>query len=38
MDSCYMNVISLRTGFWRKDNETDIIFKCIYSDLCLGGE
>jgi hypothetical protein len=32
-----MNVISVSTGFWRKNNETDIIFKCVYSDLCLGG-
>ena len=34
---CQENMIVLRSGFWRENNETDTIYECLRSSSCLGG-
>ena len=38
MSGCEKNVINVTQGYWRKNNQTDIVTECSsYPDNCLGG-
>ena len=37
MKSCISNQIFLLYGYWRENNQTDKIYKCLSLENCLGG-
>ena len=38
MDSCFENLINVKPGYWRQNDQTDQIYQCLRIESCLGGE